>query len=188
LPKEARPLNVHEVGTGRLSRPHREGRDVQTLHLKAIAVAATDDAVDDPARRCGGVQSTELQTESRLHATELPCRVPCALHEYRTTERSGSLLVTEPAVADSVPGPTPANRRHGTVPSPSSRAGSAFHLITNLLGEAGTTHRVPGSVLADGNDRATELPRHSRKQGERAPQSPDPDPVQCRALFGRHHL
>ncbi len=83
---------------------------VLTLHLQDDDVAAIDSVVDELIRRYDSVESTEFQAESRLYADELPRRVRRALHEYRSTEKSGIMVVSGLPVDDTTLGRTPAER------------------------------------------------------------------------------
>ncbi|MFF2922146.1 guanitoxin biosynthesis L-enduracididine beta-hydroxylase GntD [Streptomyces celluloflavus] len=121
-----------------------------TLHLQDGDVAAIDAMADDLSRRFDTVESTEFQAVSRLYADELPRRVRQVLHEYRSTEKSGILVVTGLAVDDSALGATPADRRHKPVPSTSLRQDMAFYVIANLLGDPiGWATQQDGFIMHD---------------------------------------
>lgn len=120
-----------------------------TLHLQDDDVAAIDSVVDELIRRYDSVESTEFQAESRLYADELPRRVRRALHEYRSTEKSGIMVVSGLPVDDTTLGRTPAERR--TKPeSTSLRQDIAFYLIANLLGDPiGWATQQDGRIMHD---------------------------------------
>ncbi|MFE3768080.1 guanitoxin biosynthesis L-enduracididine beta-hydroxylase GntD [Streptomyces sp. NPDC059122] len=123
---------------------------VLTHHLQDDDVAAIGAAADELSRRYDTVESAEFQAESRLHADELPRRLRQALHTYRSTEKSGILVVTGLPVDDAALGPTPAERRHKPVPSSSLRQDIAFYLIANLLGEPiGWATQQDGLIMHD---------------------------------------
>ncbi|MER6047837.1 guanitoxin biosynthesis L-enduracididine beta-hydroxylase GntD [Streptomyces sp. NPDC001793] len=121
-----------------------------THHLQDDDVAAIDTVVDELSRRHDTVESTDFQAESRLFADELPRRVRQALHEYRSTEKSGLLVVRGLSVDDAALGPTPAERRHKPGPSTSLRQDIAFYLIANLLGDPiGWATQQDGLIMHD---------------------------------------
>ncbi|MFI1430557.1 guanitoxin biosynthesis L-enduracididine beta-hydroxylase GntD [Streptomyces lydicus] len=121
-----------------------------THHLQDDDVAAIEAVADELSRRYDTVESTEFQAESRLYADELPRRVRRALHEYRSTEKSGILVVSGLSVDDAALGETPADRRHKPVPSTSLRQDIAFYLIANLLGDPiGWATQQDGFIMHD---------------------------------------
>ncbi|MEU7152552.1 guanitoxin biosynthesis L-enduracididine beta-hydroxylase GntD [Streptomyces sp. NPDC045456] len=120
-----------------------------TLHLQDDDVAAIDSVVDELIRHYDSVESAEFQAESRLYADELPRRVRRALHEYRSTEKSGIMVVSGLPVDDTTLGRTPAERR-AKPESTSLRQDIAFYLIANLLGDPiGWATQQDGRIMHD---------------------------------------
>lgn len=96
------------------------------------------------------VESTSFAREALMYAEELPRSVRAALHEYRTTEEHGALVVTGLVVDDDEIGPTPRHWADKPVPSPTLRLDFAFYLLACLLGEPiGWATQQDGYIMHD---------------------------------------
>jgi Fe(II)/alpha-ketoglutarate-dependent arginine beta-hydroxylase len=108
---------------------------VPTFELRKDEAAAIGELADELARRYPSVESAEFQNTARTHAEELPGRLRAALHDFRLAEPSGILVLSGLPVDDERIGPTPAEWKNRTEPSPTLPLDLAFYLVAALLGD-----------------------------------------------------
>ncbi|MEU9455671.1 guanitoxin biosynthesis L-enduracididine beta-hydroxylase GntD [Streptomyces sp. NPDC048277] len=102
------------------------------------------------SRHHQSVESASFQKESRLYAAELPRRLRSTVLDYRSSERSATLVVSGLPLDDAVLGPTPLDRAGSPSGTASLRQDIAFFLIAALLGDpVGWATQQDGRLMHD---------------------------------------
>ncbi|MFF0221627.1 guanitoxin biosynthesis L-enduracididine beta-hydroxylase GntD [Streptomyces sp. NPDC004629] len=121
-----------------------------THALNKEEITSLESLIDDIAREHHSVESAEFQLESRLYAAELPRRLRSAVLDYRSSERSATLVVSGLPVDDAALGPTPLDRTGSSSDTASLRQDIAFFLIAALLGDpVGWATQQDGRLMHD---------------------------------------
>ncbi|MFI9626617.1 guanitoxin biosynthesis L-enduracididine beta-hydroxylase GntD [Streptomyces sp. NPDC052042] len=128
----------------------RRSYPVITHVLNEKEIKSLQGLVHEIASHTHSVESAEFQKESRLYAGELPRELRRAVLDYRSSERSATLVVSGLPVNDSGLGPTPLDRSGSSNDTASLRQDIAFFLIAALLGDpVGWATQQNGRIMHD---------------------------------------
>ncbi|MDB1088331.1 guanitoxin biosynthesis L-enduracididine beta-hydroxylase GntD [Streptomyces sp. ACA25] len=121
-----------------------------TYQLLPDDIATIDELTEQLLRRYDSVESPEFQREARIYSEELPRPLRRTLHEFRSSESTGTLVIKGLPVEDAALGATPTERTGKTTPSASLRQDIAFYLAAGLLGEPiGWATQQDGRIMHD---------------------------------------
>ena len=112
-----------------------KGDLVLRFQLTDTEVADIQRVADELALRYATVEDERFHAEALVHAQELPRRLRRAIIDYRTSEVSGSFVLSGLPVDDSALGETPADWRDKPDPAATTRYDLIFFLVGCLLGE-----------------------------------------------------